>query len=57
MRFADLDLKPHQLRIKGVPASVRNVEIDRQPRRIVLLIDASVNQGPGAITAGQLPFL
>jgi hypothetical protein len=38
-------LKPEQILIKGVNAGVRTVELERVPRRIVLLVDASRSMG------------
>jgi hypothetical protein len=38
-------LKPEQVRVKGVAAQVKSLELDRSPRRIVLLLDSSRSMG------------
>lgn len=39
------EVKPDQIRIKGLPAKVRHVELNESPRRIILLLDTSGSMG------------
>ncbi len=49
-------LKPEQVRVKGVTAQVKSLELDRSPRRIVLLLDSSRSMGGDGRGDNSWPF-
>jgi len=39
-------IKPEQIRVKGVPGTVRHLTLETAPRRTILLLDSSGSMGP-----------
>ena len=45
-------VKPEQFVVKGMPAIVRSIEVDRGPRRIILLLDRSISMNQNRTAGG-----